>query len=656
MKKIKIQPLLVSLLSCQAALAEIQLPKLLSEGAILQRNQPVKLWGKSDTTEEVKILLNQQVIATTLASNGSWQYRMKAQTAGGPHCLTFEASNKLEICNIYFGDLWLASGQSNMDLTVSRIKYYFPGEFSKINFPQIRQFSVSKGQSFDGPMDEINGGSWMPAQPSYIDEFSAVAYFFAKNIHRLENVPVGIVKNAVGGSKAQGWISNEALRNFPDDYKQAELLADDKYLQDIKKADEKKIKDWYRDLNKRDAGLDKKRTILGKTSQLWYEPLLDDSDWQEISLPQLWENNELSSFKGIIWLRKTIRLSSSAIGQAAILRLGNIVDADTVYINGKRVGSTSYKYPPRRYLVDSSILQEGDNVITVRLQVNSGNGGFVPEKPYWLQIRKNRIKLSGEWKYKIGAYTEPMPEKKFLEHLAPTGYYNAMQAPLKNLKFKGVLWYQGESNVGSPDSYANLMGVLINNWRELFNQPNLPFLNVQLANFLEPSTRPQESQWAEIRQAQLETLNIPSTALIVTIDVGEWNDIHPIDKRTVGNRLALAAQNLVYNKLDVIHSGPIFKCYQRDENTITLHFNHVGEGLMAGEQGQVNHIAIKAGDSEYHWQVGQLTQNNTVEISNVDNSGPLSIRYGWADNPETANLYNTEGLPASPFQSSEECN
>ena len=459
----------------------------------------------------------------------------------------------------------------------------------------------------------------------------------------------------MGGSTAQGWISRERLADFPSDLKQAQRLSDDNYLNRIKEDDALRFEEWLQELNKGDEGLDKKRTLLGKTSPLWFAPKLNDESWDTLIVPGLWEEGPLSSFNGIIWLRKTIQLTKENTGRVGILRLGNIVDADQVYVNGSKVGETTYKYPPRRYLIDPDILKEGDNTIAVRLQVNAGNGGFVPEKPYWLQIGKKRLTLGGEWKFKIGAVSKPIPEKTFVEYLAPTGYYNDMLAPLANLQLSGVLWYQGESNVTSPIGYDRLMATLIKNWRDLFKQPKLPFLNVQLANFLKASTTPQESQWAELRQAQLNTLAIPNTALIVTIDVGEWNDIHPIDKRTVGSRLALAAQYLIYNKKEVVYSGPTFRCYERNQDAITLYFDHVGEGLATDQEGTVDHIAIKTGNNPYEWRVGEITEDNTVRINGGGFQGAISIRYGWADNPDTANLYNAEGLPASPFESSTRC-
>jgi sialate O-acetylesterase len=321
-----------------------------------------------------------------------------------------------------------------------------------------------------------------------------------------------------------------------------------------------------------------------------------------------------------------------------------------VYLNGKFVGTTSYQYPPRRYDVPEGILKEGKNTIVVRIINSSGQGGFVENKFYGLDFGNQTVDLQGEWRYKLGVKMEPLAGETFIRW-KPMGLYNAMLAPLLKYSIKGVIWYQGEANTGRAMEYRNLFATLINDWRSKWNQGDFPFLYVQLPNFMKSYEQPTESNWAMLRESQLKTLALPNTGMAVAIDIGEWNDIHPLNKKDVGNRLALAAQKWAYGDDKIEYSGPVYKSMRIEGNKIILSFTHTGSGLMI-KGDKLNAFAIAGEDNQFVWANAEIKENEII-VYNDKITHPVAVRYAWADNPENANLYNQEKLPASPFRTNE---
>jgi sialate O-acetylesterase len=342
-------------------------------------------------------------------------------------------------------------------------------------------------------------------------------------------------------------------------------------------------------------------------------------------------------------------------GKPAKLFMGRIVDADQVYINGALSGSITYQYPPRRYDLPSGLLKPGKNIIVIRVTDNTGKGGFVPDKPYFLVAGNDSIDLRGEWLYSVGQVFRPTAldpgagQQIISMQNEPTGLFNTMVAPAINYRIKGFLWYQGETNTGKPKEYQQLLPALINDWREKWKQGPLPFLFVQLPNFMEVRYLPSESQWAELRSSQLKSLSVTNTAMAVTIDAGEWNDIHPLGKKVVGERLALAAGNLAYGNNKIVYSGPVLKSSAKEGNRMILEFDHTGSGLMVKGGGDLYYFAIAGADRKFVWAEAKI-ENNNVIVWSSEIKDPVYVRYAWADNPEGANLYNIEGLPASPFE------
>jgi len=631
---------LLLLLISSAARADVTLPRLLSDGVVLQRNAPTAIWGWADEGEVVTIYLDGESAATATTENGTWKVHLAEQGAGGPHQITVTGSNMLIIDDVYFGDVWVASGQSNMQLPIERVKERFMEDIAAANYPLIREFEVPRKYDFKEPQVDVESGSWKSTTPQTVMGFSAVAYFFAKSVHEEYGVPIGIISSNFGGSAAEGWMTEQALEEYPHYLDVARSFQDDEYLQGLIDSDQAVADDWYANLDSRDEGL-----AEGKS---WSAENTDDADWQEMNVPGYWMDTDVGAVNGVVWFRKTIELPESVDGMAGKLMLGRIVDADTTYVNGVKVGNITYMYPPRRYEVSAGILKAGKNTIAIRVVNNRGKGGFYPDKPYWLQVGDTRIDLQGPWRFRVGAVSDSLAPQKFVRHRQPLGFYNAMLAPVQDMRIKGVIWYQGETNVGRAEEYTELFPAMIRNWREEWQQGDFPFLFVQLANFLPAREAPQESVWAELRDAQRQSLRVANTAMAVAIDAGEWNDIHPLDKKTVGERLAVAARSVAYGEADLLASGPTFRNLVSQDGQLMIHFDDVGEGLLA-RGGALKEFAVAGSDGVYHWAEA-IIDGSSIIVSSDAVTNPMSVRYAWADNPSSANLYNSAGLPASPFQ------
>ena len=635
MKKLFI--LLLAVAAYISAFAQVKLPKLISDGMILQRDIKLKIWGWASAGENVSVFFREKKYAAKADEQGNWMILLPAQKQGGPYDLRVKASNEIVIKNILIGDVWLCSGQSNMELTMERLKYKYADEIKNGDNSEIRQFTVPDIYDFKKPQDDINSGQWIMSGGKDIYSFSGVAWFFAKKLYSRYKVPIGLINSALGGSPAEAWISEEAIKKFPAYYTEAQKFRDDALIDSIEKADRSINSNWYNLMNQTDEGLKNK----------WVDPGFDDTGWEQFTIPGYWPGTGTGFLNGAVWFRKKIEVPASLIGKSAKLELGRIVDADSVFINGKFVGTTSYQYPPRRYELLSDILKEGMNTIVIRVISNSGNGGFVPGKRYELTTATDTVDLKGEWNYKTGSVMKPLPAQTFIRW-KPVGLYNAMIAPLTNYSIKGVIWYQGEANASHPGDYKKLMQSLINDWRKKWKQGDFPFVYVQLANFMEAKLSPAESNWAELRQQQLNLLAVHNTAMAVAIDIGEWNDIHPENKKDAGIRLAVQAERIAYGDLKIISSGPLYQSVKIEGNKVIVSFSDTGKGLIAKKGKDLKQFAIAGKDGKYEWAKA-IIKGNKVIVWNDNIPNPVSVRYAWADNPEGANLYNREGLPASPF-------
>jgi len=629
------------LMFSQTAFCIVRLPLLVSDGMVLQRDTNILIWGWADADEKITLSFNGKTHNTTADSDGKWKVMLSTSEAGGPYDMEINAVNQITLKNILIGDVWICSGQSNMDLPMARVKDRYIDVIANSDNPSIRRFFVSKRYDFNTPQEDLQSGCWESANPESILRFTATGYFFAKALYEKYKVPIGLIHASVGGSPAQAWISEDALKAFPEHLETAAKFKDSTYLNQIISKDKTISDQWYNRLQQLDKG-------MATGEKAWFDTTYEASNWATMDIPGYWADEDLGPVNGVVWFRKEIDVPASMTGKPARLLLGRIVDSDSTYVNGKFVGSVSYQYPPRKYDIPADLLKPGKNIITIRIVNNIGRGGFIPDKPYQLSAEDQTIDLKGQWQYKLGATMEPLQSKTFIEW-QPLGLYNGMIAPLRNYKIKGVIWYQGESNTGNPCEYQKLFPALIADWRQKWNQGDFPFLYVQLANFMQVNDQPSESNWAELRQAQLKTLAIPNTAMAVTIDIGEWNDIHPLNKQDVGRRLALAARKVAYGDNQVVYSGPIYKSMKIDKNKIILTFSNTDGGLVAKGGGELEYFAIAGEDKKFVWAKAKI-EGNKVIVWNDNITHPAAVRYAWADNPEGANLYNKEGLPASPFE------
>ena len=629
--------LLLSYLLLLNATAQIRLPKLISNGMVLQRDVPLTIWGWASANEKVNLTLNNKKYKATTASNGQWTIKLPAQKAGGPYEIKITGKNELLISDVLFGDVWICSGQSNMVLQMERVKEKYPSDIANANYPQIRNFFIPTTTNLQGTQEDLKDGSWKAANPTNVLQFGAVAYFFARKIYDQYKIPIGLINSSVGGTPVEAWTSEEGLKEFPDLNSTIQKNKDSNYINKINKAAE-------------EGRVVRKSEDKGMNESIkWYEPNYIPKGWRNINIPGYWEDQGVNNLNGVVWYRKEIDLPAQWEEKAAKIFMGRIVDADEMYVNGKRIGNITYQYPPRRYEVPSGLLKAGKNILTIRVTNSLGKGGFVPDKNYSLVAGDENIDLKGTWQYKVGeVFTPQQPGPQGISaQNQPSALYNAMIAPIVKYSVKGFLWYQGESNSGNPGNYDKLLAALINDWRNKWNLLNAPFLFVQLANYMDYTFLPVESSWARLRNGQRKVLSVPNTGMVVTTDCGEWNDIHPLNKKDIGERLALQARKIAYSE-NIVASGPLFDRAETNSESITVYFKDSGSGLITNDGEPLRYFAIAGADKKFVWAEAKI-EGNKVIVWNGGLKNPKYVRYNWADNPD-GNLYNKEGLPASVFE------
>lgn len=623
--------------------AQVKLPRLISDGMVLQRDTKIKIWGWASANEKVTIQFVGSTYQTITNTNGEWQITLPELKAGGPYVMKIDASNSITINDVLVGDVWVCSGQSNMGMTIGSLSNVYPDEINNSENKFIRHFLVPVNHNFKVREQDLKSGRWLDANPKNVKSFTAAGYFFAKKIYDTYKIPIGLINANLGGSSAEAWISEEAIKCFPKYTENALRFKDPNLIDKITKQDNERVKNWNKLVRQTDQGLKDPQNI-------WSNPAVNTSDWQTMNIPKYWTETNLGYMNGVVWFRKEINVPSSMVGKPAVLHLGRIFDVDSVFINGKFVATTASQYAPRNYKIPSDLLKEGVNTIVVRDISTIRHGGFVPGKEYDLIAGNDTISLEGQWKYKVGTIVEPLEDRLFTGKI-PTGLFNGMIAPIINYRIKGVLWYQGESNTSRAFEHYDLFKLLISDWRSNWNQGNFPFIYVQLPNFVEVNEETTQNDWTYFRESQLKALNIPNTGMAVTIDIGEYNDIHPVNKIDVGNRLALAAQKVAYGEKKIVYSGPIFKSMKIVGSKAILTFTNVGSGLIA-KNGDLKYFEICGADNKYYPANAKI-ENGKISVSCKEVIAPVAVRYAWANNPDGANLYNKEGLPATPFRTSE---
>ncbi len=634
------------------AQADIKLPAIIGNNMVIQQGVKAHVWGWAEQGEIVSVTMAGQSAMDTTDAEGQWKVQIGPFTAGGPHEMVISGKNMVVLQNVLVGEVWVASGQSNMEWMLQN-SANGTEEVSNANYPQIRLFTLTKAISLTPQEDVV--GHWTVCTPEAARSFSAVAYFFGRELNQKLDVPIGLIHSSWGGTAAEAWTSRETLAS----YKELKPLVDSleqalHYLPEALAQYKKVRTEWEKKNFLQDPG--------NKGLELGYAQVdYSEKDWELMDLPRTWEPAGLL-IDGVVWFRKVVNIPETWAGKDLKLSLGPIDDCDDTYFNGVQIGHTGLETlncytVPRVYPVPDSIVRTGRNVIAVRAFDHTGDGGFtgLPMDMSLSLPDLDSIALAGEWHYKIEMAVEPVQVDWSSAPAMPLGggnpstptvLYNAMIAPLVPYTIRGVIWYQGESNDTRARQYQTLFPALIRNWRAAWGEGNFPFLYVQLANYIARKPEPSESNWAELREAQFMTLHEPETGMAVIIDIGEAENIHPKNKQDVGHRLALWALAKTYNR-NVEFSGPLYKSYKIKGNKIRVSFSHA-EGLQTGDGGKVRGFSIAGSDGKFFWADAKI-KGDKILVWSDQVKKPAAVRYAWADNPDV-NLYNRAGLPASPFR------
>ena len=648
----KILFFIAALMSASFAEAAVSLHQLFQSGMVLQRGKAIPVWGKADANETVTVVFNKKQYRAVADAEGCWRIDLPKMKAGGPYTLEVSgaAGEPVTLTDVLIGDVWLCSGQSNIDVHIERVYPQYADEIDNYENTQIRLFRVQNDTDTHGPRTDIKPTAinWKPLNKQNAWPFSAVGYFLGKRMFQETGVPQGVIVNSWGGTPIEAWISADSLRrDYPMLLKRTAMYQNDEYVKAQSRANAEANKQWDLLLNQADATKD------------YIQPDYDDSGWTTIN-----QNDWSWRGTGSVWLRQHININKEHARKPARLLLGTLFDQDVTYVNGQEVGHTYYQYPPRRYDIPEGLLREGDNVITVRFINKYGAAHFIPEKPYMLCFGDDRlsqnpmpqdvIPLSATWKQHDGVGMPSCPSGDVSLQNLPTTLYNAVLHPLAPYALSGVVWYQGESNTGNPAPYADYLKKLMGCWRDRWQDQQMPFVIVQLANYdgrqqtgfprpITPQTEPVNSGWAQLREAQRTTAKAdPRAALAVINDLGETVDIHPLRKKEVAERIALCFDRLVYNKK--VNLSPEVVDVKLTGNNIQLILDQpIQEGDLytfeVADEGNVFH----------NIPVAAVGKGNVITILNPA-FRPTAIRYAWKDNPLQANVRSLSGLPMSSFE------
>ena len=643
--------LLLALVGFSMADAKIVLPQMFQSGMVLQRGKPIPVWGKADPQEQVTVRWQKKQYTTTADGQGRWRIDLPKTKAGGPYVLEVRGKEGevREISDVLVGDVWLCSGQSNIDVTIERVYPQYIDEIEHFDNNKVRLFRVRNTTNTRGVQDDILPTSWKPLTKDNAWQFSALGTFLGKRMQEKTGVPQGVIVNSWGGTPIEAWLPADSLaKDYPQLLEKTRLYDNPEYVAAQMKANNLADRRWNELLDQKDPGISQHFTVLD----------YNDSNWQTID-----QNNWGWRGTGTTWLRQHINIDKAHAGQPARLLLGTLFDADITYVNGQQVGRTYYQYPPRRYDIPEGLLREGDNVITIRFINKYGMVHFIPEKPYMLcfgadrqsqnPMPKDVIALSNKWLQHAGVDMPSCPSGDVSLQNLPTTLYNAVLYPLAPYAINGVVWYQGESNTGNPTPYADYLKKLMGSWRACW-QEQLPFCIVQLANYdgrqqtgnprpIDLEKNPVNSNWARLREAQRLAAESDARAELAVInDLGETVDIHPLRKKEVAERIGLCFDRLIYN--DKVKLSPVVLSaeVQNDKVVLTL-----DQPVQAGT---LNDFELAGADGRFVNAEAEVSSGNPNVITlRAAVTAPKRVRYAWKDNPVRANVRSLSGLPMSSF-------
>ncbi|WP_026728228.1 sialate O-acetylesterase [Flavobacterium denitrificans] len=614
--------------------ANVKMPLLFSDGMVLQRNKAIPIWGFADANEKVEIHFNKQIKKTQADKNGKWTVNLDAEKAGGPFELIIIGKNKITIKNVLVGEVWICSGQSNMEFQVFKTMNA-DKEMNNADYPMIRHFGVAQDLS-GKPKDDLKAGKWEVSSKETVGNFTAVGFYFARKLYSELKIPIGIINTSWGGTNVETWTSREAFQNSPE-FKNM--------IADVPVMNVDSISVLYAKRMKERVEKIQGTSVSTVNENTFKDFSFDDTSWGELNTPSLWENQPLGDLDGVVWMRKTITLSGEDIKNKATLSLAKIDDEDITYVNGVEVGKNTLYDVRRIYQIPNGILKEGKNVIAVRIVDNTGGGGIYGEaEDLKLTLGSKVVPLDGKWKFRVIVVKTSLSPNSY-----PSLLYNAMVNPLVPYAIEGVLWYQGEANVWRANQYKKAFPLMITDWRTKFKQGDFPFYFVQLSTFDETGGNSKKgSRWAELREAQSETLKLKNTGMAVTTDIGNAKDIHPTNKQDIGLRLAAIALNDIYGKKQVF-SGPTYKSQEIKGNQIILTFDNIGSGLSTPNNDELKGFEV-AGEDKVFYSAKAIIKDNKIIVSSDQVQNPVAVHYGWADDDTQINLFNKEKFPASPFR------
>lgn len=657
-KKAPLFLLLIIFLGCKNNIpSNIEIPSLFSDNMVLQQQSLAPIWGWASPGSTINIEANWgKNTSTKTSKEGKWKAEISTPAAGGPYSITISTCDTaLTIKNVYLGEVWLCSGQSNMAMPLMGRPPNDTIDFSKkeiasANYPEIRMFTVTRDLAFKAK--DSCDGNWEVCSPETAGNFSATAYFFGKELHNKLGVPIGLIHTSWGGTPAESWTSADYLEQLVD-YKEITSQLSDA------ESEIAEFKDWLNNLDT--ININELPADFGDSQ--YSQPDFDCSGWDIMPLPCLWEESELGNFDGVVWFRKEFELPENWYPEGFSLYLGPIDDMDITYINGVKIGSImvgGFWKVERNYPIPESCLRKGKNVIAVKVTDPQGGGGIYGKNIAVMKGSKEVLSLKGDWKYKPVAlkmgnclYTFGEGEKSYekkpsltlpLDASTPSVLYNAMISPLVPYSIKGAIWYQGEANVGRGMQYRELFPTMIQCWRDKWQIGDFPFYYVQIAPYNYNDNG--NGATPEVRDAQLRTMKLQNTGMVVTTDIGNPINIHPSNKQDVGKRLALWALAKTYNNDSVAFSGPIYKSCEIKDGKGIISFDYANNGLVA-KGGDLTWFEIAGADKNY-FEANARIDSNTVIVWSENVQQPKCIRFGWSDIAEP-NLFNIEGLPASPF-------
>jgi len=637
--------LLASIFFSSVTQAKVTLPTVFSDNMVFQQKTNVAIWGNADAGKTVTVIStwNNKTYTSKAGQDGKFKVMLPTPSYGGPYNITISDGEVTKLNNVLVGDVWVCSGQSNMEMPLAgwgKINNY-EQEIKDANYPKIRLLQavhVTSNTLLDDA--KVDNGGWQECTPQYVAGFSSVAYFFAREINKKTGIPIGLIHTSWGGTIAEAWTSAGTLKTIPDFVEAVKTIENSSADASSFK---EKLAAWNELVITKDAGI--------QGTPPWIASNVDLSSWKTMSLPALWEEAGMPGFDGVVWFRKNVTIPQSWAGKDLKVNLGTIDDNDVTFFDGEKIGQTEGFNVPRVYTIPENKVKAGTFALVVRVLDGMGNGGIFGDKNILSLVSAGgeRLSLDGEWQYKVGLNFKdvaPIPTSNDGPNRT-TVLYNAMINPYLQFPIKGAIWYQGESNAGRANQYRTLFPAMIKDWRKSWNQPNFPFYFVQLANFMKVDAEPVSSEWAELRDAQRETLLLPNTGMAVSIDIGDAVDIHPKNKQDVGKRLAFIALAKDYG-VKIPYSGPIYQSQKVNGSAINLTFKAADGGLKASDGAELKGFAIAGSDQKFHWAKAVI-KGNQVVVSSADVPNPVAVRYAWANNP-VCNFVNGAGLPASPFR------